>query len=78
MSRSKTQEWILIGCEFAATAISFYITYRIMAGPDGFKQLNMRVAKAAENFWQHSAETCARLADASRKTYEAQRGNITV
>lgn len=74
----KVQKAVLVASEIAATAVTVYIAWRLIVGPDGSRRVYMRVAKAAENRCMRNAQTWADLADKAQRAYDAGRGGVTV
>ena len=74
---NKSREAILLTAEVAATVATVYMVWRVMAGPNAAKTLNLKMTKSAENFCQKQAEGWAHLADSCSKAYNAAR-NVTV
>ena len=70
---NKIKETILFTAEVAATGATLYLAWRVIAGPNATKILNMRLAKGAENFCQHQAEGWAFLSDQCKKAYDVAR-----
>jgi hypothetical protein len=73
----RAQRALLLASEIAASAVTIYIAWRILAGPDGNRRLLMRVAKVSEERCMRNAQTWAALADKSARLYEQGR-NVTV
>lgn len=72
------------GTDIAYTVISavagiatIYIMLRVIAGPDGMRTVNMKIAKSVEEFSQKQAEIWAHIADRAAKIYNDSR-NVTV
>jgi hypothetical protein len=74
---NKVRDTVLFIGEIAATAATVYMVWRVFAGPDGTKLLHMKIAKAAENFSQHQAESWAHMADTCSTLYRKST-NISV
>lgn len=77
MNENKVMDTMYTALSIVATGATVYLMIRIIAGPDGMRTLNMRIAKAAEEFCQRQAENWAHLSDRAARFYNSSR-DITV
>lgn len=73
MTSQETRNTVLVACEIAATAATIYLAWRVIAGPDAIRSMNMRAAKVTENFCQSQAVLWAHMADRSARAYDKAR-----